>query len=70
MAARRPTRCACSGFVWSFLEEANVVTEHATQRACDASARVLALMVAANGRIDARELDALGELGAFALLGV
>lgn len=42
----------------------------ATQRASDASARVLALMVAANGHIDPRELDALEELDAFALLGV
>jgi hypothetical protein len=36
----------------------------------DASARVLALMVAANGRVDARELQALADLDAFARLGV
>ena len=38
--------------------------------AADASARVLALMVAANGHIDPRELQALDELEAFACLGV
>jgi hypothetical protein len=38
--------------------------------ACEAAARVLAVMVAANGRIDARELEALDELEAFARLGV
>jgi len=38
--------------------------------ASNASARVLALMVAANGRVDARELDALEELDAFKRLGV
>lgn len=35
-----------------------------------AAARVLALMVAANGRADPRELQALGELDAFARLGL
>lgn len=38
--------------------------------ASEAAARVLAVMVAANGRIDARELEALDELDAFARLGV
>lgn len=38
--------------------------------ASEAAARVLAVMVAANGRIDARELEALDELEAFARLGV
>ena len=38
--------------------------------ASDASARVLAMMVAANGRIDARELQALDELDAFRSLGL
>jgi len=38
--------------------------------ASNASARVLALMVAANGRVDSRELEALDELDAFKLLGV
>jgi len=41
-----------------------------TKPASDASARVLALMVAANGHIDPRELEALDELDAFASLGV
>lgn len=41
-----------------------------TESAADASARVLALMVAANGHIDPRELQALEELDAFARLGV
>lgn len=35
-----------------------------------AAARVLALMVAANGRVDPRELDALDQLHAFARLGL
>lgn len=38
--------------------------------AADASARVLAMMVAANGRIDPRELQVLDELAAFERLGV
>ncbi|HSB23253.1 MAG TPA: hypothetical protein VLE94_09105 [Burkholderiaceae bacterium] len=36
----------------------------------EARARVLALMVAANGRIDPRELQALEELGAYERIGV
>jgi hypothetical protein len=36
----------------------------------DASARVLALMVAANGCVDARELQALEDLGAFGHLSM
>lgn len=36
----------------------------------DKSARVLAMMVAANGRVDARELRALDSLGAFARIGI
>lgn len=46
------------------------MTGPTTLRASDASARVLALMVAANGHIDPREMQALEELGAFRLLGV
>ncbi len=46
------------------------MTGQASKPASDASARVLALMVAANGHIDPREMDALEELDAFALLGV
>lgn len=46
------------------------MTDQTTQRASDASARVLALMVAANGHIDPREMETLDELDAFALLGV
>lgn len=38
--------------------------------ASEAAARVLAVMVAANGHIDARELEALDELEAYARLGV
>lgn len=36
----------------------------------EARARVLALMVAANGRVDPRELQALEDLGAFDRIGV
>lgn len=42
----------------------------AARPASDASARVLALMVAANGHVDSRELEALEELDAFKRLGV
>jgi hypothetical protein len=38
--------------------------------AAQARARVLALLVAASGDIDARELQALDELGAYACIGV
>lgn len=44
--------------------------EQTTHPADDAPARVLALMVAANGHVDPREIEALEELGAFQLLGV
>lgn len=46
------------------------MTGQAAKPASDASARVLALMVAANGHVDPRELDTLEELDAFALLGM
>jgi tellurite resistance protein len=36
----------------------------------DASARLLAMVVAANGRVDARELRALDRLDAFARIGI
>lgn len=46
------------------------MTGPTTSRDNDAPARVLALMVAANGHIDPREMEALEELDAFKLLGV
>lgn len=41
-----------------------------TTRRAESAARVLAMLVAANGRIDERELDALERLDAFRRLGV
>lgn len=44
--------------------------EHARPTAAEASAHALAMIVAANGRIDERELHALEQLDAFRRLGV
>ncbi|MBL8340267.1 MAG: hypothetical protein JNL30_02270 [Rubrivivax sp.] len=53
------------------LAEGNATMKTAAHRPHDESAaRVLALIVSANGHLDARELGRLGELGAFALLGL
>ena len=46
------------------------VNRNETESIVEARARVLALMVAANGRVDPRELQALDELGAFERIGV
>jgi tellurite resistance protein len=44
--------------------------ENPSTPASEAGVRLLALMVAANGRVDPRELKALEELGAYERLGV
>jgi tellurite resistance protein len=46
------------------------VTTNHWKPASESAARVLALMVSANGHIDPRELAVLDELGAFARLGI
>lgn len=46
------------------------MTDTQTLPASDALARILALMVAANGHVDSRELDVLEEMDAFECIGV
>lgn len=46
------------------------VNRSESESSVEARARVLALMVAANGRVDPRELQALEDLGAFERIGV
>lgn len=46
------------------------VNRSETASSVEAQARVLALMVAANGRVDPRELQVLEDLGAFERIGV
>lgn len=47
-----------------------MTTRHDTRPFSAAAARVLALMVAANGRVDPRELQVLDDLDAFERVGV
>lgn len=46
------------------------VNRSETESSVEAQARVLALMVAANGRVDPRELQVLEDLGAFERIGM